>query len=124
MSILKDGKFSQIKRPDGRPLGFVVGIAEDIDHNVWAEISGVPRELIRIRDLQVKEVFPAPQMPAARKVAADPGGGIWLGLMNGDMARYRQGKLETFHFEHKMDSFVNEIVVDPDSPFWEQQDLD
>jgi signal transduction histidine kinase len=53
-------------------------------------------------------------MPAARKLAADPKGGIWLGLLNGDMARYRQGKLERFQFPHKLDSLVNEIGVNPD----------
>jgi signal transduction histidine kinase len=30
------------------------------------------------------------------------------------MARYRQGKLETFHYPHKTDSFVNEIIVNQD----------
>ena len=119
MSILKNGHFTQIKRPDGSQLGSVVGITEDIDHDVWAEISGTPRELLRIRDLEVREVFPAPQMPAARKVAADPEGGIWLGLMNGDMARYRGGKLETFHFHYPVNSllddiWVNQIGVNPD----------
>jgi signal transduction histidine kinase/ligand-binding sensor domain-containing protein len=114
ISIMKNGGFSEVKRPDGRALGFVVGIAEDTENNVWAEVSTNPRELIRIRDLQVKEVFPAPEMPLARKVAADPNGGIWLGLMNGDISRYRRGKLETFHFQHKKESFVNEISVSPD----------
>jgi signal transduction histidine kinase/ligand-binding sensor domain-containing protein len=114
MSILKDGRFNQIKRPDGRPLGFVVGLAEDSDNNIWAEIRGVPRELLRIHDLHVDRVFPAPEMPAARKVAADPGGGIWLGLMSGDIARYRRGKLETFHFQHEVDSLVNQIDVNQD----------
>jgi signal transduction histidine kinase/ligand-binding sensor domain-containing protein len=114
MSILKNGEFREVKRPDGRALGFVVGMAEDTEQNVWAEISANPRELIRIRDLQVKELLPVPTMPAARKVVADPNGGIWLGLMNGDMARYRQGKLETFHYPHKTDSFVNEIIVNQD----------
>jgi streptogramin lyase len=62
----------------------------------------------------VDRVFPAPEMPAARKVAADPGGGIWLGLMSGDIARYRRGKLETFHFQHEVDSLVNQIDVNQD----------
>ena len=114
MTILKDGRFTQIRRPDGRELGFVVGMTEDIDHDIWVEISGTPRELIRIHNLRVTDEFPAPQMPAARRVAADPKGGIWLGLMSGDMARYRQGKLETFHFPHQTAYVVNEISVDPD----------
>ncbi len=114
MTILKDGRFTQIRRPDGRELGFVVGMAEDIDQDIWVEISGTPRELIRIHDLQVTDRFPAPQMPAARRVAADPAGGIWLGLISGDIARYRQGKLETFHFERAADSFVRDLAVNAD----------
>jgi ligand-binding sensor domain-containing protein len=114
MSIFANGTFKQIRRPDGSELGFVVGIAEDIDGDVWVEISGKPRELIRIRNLQVKEILPAPGMPAARRVAADPKGGIWLGLMSGDLARYRRGTLETFHFAHTTPSYVNDIMVNPD----------
>jgi ligand-binding sensor domain-containing protein len=114
MTILREGRFTQIRRPDGRELGFVVGITEDTAHDIWVEISGTPRELLRIRDLKVTDVFPAPQMPAARRVAADPAGGIWLGLISGDMARYREGTLETFHFAHQTESQVIEINVNPD----------
>ena len=53
-------------------------------------------------------------MPAARKVAADAQGGIWLGLMNGDLARYQQGKTEVFPFKHDEDSRVNQLVVNSD----------
>lgn len=114
MFLLKNGRFSEVKKPDGQTLGLVVGITEDTDDNVWVEVSANPRELIRIRDQKVMEEFRAPEMPAARKVAADPKGGIWLGLMSGDMARYRSGKLETFRFEHEAQSFVNQISVSPD----------
>ncbi|HXW89205.1 MAG TPA: two-component regulator propeller domain-containing protein, partial [Terriglobales bacterium] len=101
MSVLKNGKFVPVKRPDGSPLGFVVGIAEDTDGNIWAETTANPRQLIRLKDFQVKEILPSPQMPAARKVSADPRGGIWLGLLNGDLSRYRDGKLDTFQFLHR-----------------------
>jgi signal transduction histidine kinase/ligand-binding sensor domain-containing protein len=114
LSILDGRKFTEIKRPNGQALGFVVGIAEDIEDNVWAEISGSPRELVRIENSEVKEIFPAPAMPAARKVAADPQGGIWLGLMSGDLARYRKGKLDTFHFPHRLDSRVEQVSVEDD----------
>ena len=114
MSIYKDGRFSRIDRRDGAPIGLVVGMTEDMDNNVWIETTGPPRTLIRIHDLKVQEVFPAPQMPAARKLAADPQGGIWLGLMNGDLARYQQGKTEIFPFKHGEDSRVNQLVVNSD----------
>jgi signal transduction histidine kinase len=89
-------------------------MTEDVENNIWVEISGPPKTLIRIHDLKVQEEFPVPQMPAARKVAADPEGGIWLGLMNGDLARYRQGKTEIFPFKHGEDSRVNQVIVNSD----------
>jgi ligand-binding sensor domain-containing protein len=114
LSILKNGKLTPIRRPNGGSLGFVVGMAGNAENDIWAEISGSPRELIRITDFHVKQVLPAPQLPAARKVAIDPEGSIWLGLISGDLARYRQGKLDTFHFPHTADSLLNEIRVGRD----------
>jgi signal transduction histidine kinase/ligand-binding sensor domain-containing protein len=113
-SIYKDGRFTRIDRPDGRPIGLVVGMTEDVDNNIWIETNGPPRTLTRIQDLKVQEEFPVPQMPGARKVAADPQGGIWLGLMNGDLARYRHGKTEIFPFKHGEDSRVNQLIVNSD----------
>ncbi len=114
MSIYKNGRFSRIDRRDGTPIGLVVGMTEDVDNNIWVETTGPPRTLIRIQDLKVQEEFPVPRMPAARKVAADPQGGIWLGLMNGDLARYRHGKTEIFPFKHGEESRVNQLIVNSD----------
>jgi hypothetical protein len=44
----------------------------------------------------VREDIAAPLIPAATSLAADLKDGIWLGLDSGDLARYRQGRLETF----------------------------
>jgi len=114
MSIYKNGKFRRIDRPDGRPIGAVSGMTEDVDNNIWVEAYGPPRTLLRIKDLKVQEELLLPQMPAARKVAADPRGGIWLGLMNGDLARYWHGKTEIFPFAHREDSRVNQLIVNSD----------
>ena len=114
MSIYKNGMFKRIDRPDGSPIGVVVGMTEDVDHNIWVETVGPPRMLIRIQNLKVQEEFPVPRMPPARKVEADPEGGIWLGLMNGDLARYRHGKTEIFPFKHGEDSRVNQLIVNSD----------
>ena len=118
LTIYKNGTFRRIDKPDGKPIGLVVGLTEDVDHNVWAEISGTPRTLFRIQKFNIQEAFPAPQMPAARRVAPDPGGGIWLGLIRGDLARYKNGKLEIFPFRHStvpgIDTQVNELLVTSD----------
>ncbi|WP_165420306.1 sensor histidine kinase [Edaphobacter modestus] len=114
VSIYQGGKFSQIKRKDGSPVGVVLGMTEDSEHNIWVEIKGPPWTLIRIQDQKVREAFPAPQMQLARKIAADPQSGIWLGLLNGDLARYRSGKTETFPFPHHPGSRVNELIAASD----------
>jgi hypothetical protein len=93
-------------------------MTEDTEGNVWAETIGPPRTLLRIRDLQIQEELPAPTMPAARKLAADPDAGIWLGLISGDLARYAHGKLDTFPFKQSISpdssSLVQDLVVNSD----------
>ena len=92
------GRFREIKKQHGSALGMVMGITEDTEHNIWVESSGPPGTLFRIQDLQVRQEFAVPEMPLARKIVADPQSGIWLGLVQGDLARYRDGKIETFTF--------------------------
>lgn len=114
LTIYEDGRFRQITRQDGSPTGMIVGITEDVEHNIWVESKGPPMTLMRIEGLQVREEFPSPQVPAARRVGADPGGGLWLGLLNGDLARFQHGTTETFHFQHDPDSRVEQLTVNPD----------
>jgi len=114
LSIYRKGRFRQIRRLDGSSLGLVVGIAEDTHNDVWAEVSANPRRLVRIRDLNVQQELSAPQVPTARRVMADPSGGIWLGLMSGDLARYREGQLETIRFPRKADSPVSDMIMNSD----------
>ena len=122
LTIYKDGKFRRIDKPDGKPIGFVVGMTEDVEHNIWAETKGSPRTLFRIQDLKVQDEFPTPQMPAARKIASDPEGGIWLGLIRGDLARYQRGKLEIFPFKHSgapgVASDISQLLTTSDGAVW------
>jgi signal transduction histidine kinase/ligand-binding sensor domain-containing protein len=118
LSIYENGRFTPVTRRDGRPLGLIVGMTEDIDQNVWAEVSGDPRMLVRIRGRTVQEEFAAPDMPAARKIAADPSGGVWLGLMTGDLARFRSGRLEVVPVERATESWIHQIAVNPDGSVW------
>ena len=48
-------------------MGFVVGITEDVEDNVWLEISGNPRELVQIRNYHVKRVFQRLKYPMGRR---------------------------------------------------------
>jgi ligand-binding sensor domain-containing protein len=111
LSVYGSGKFRQITRKNGSPIGMVQSITEDTDNNIWVESPG---PLTRIRDFKVEEELPSPQMPAAFRVVADPVKGIWLGLVNGDLARYQDGRTDTFHFQHTPKSKVEQLTVNPD----------
>jgi signal transduction histidine kinase/ligand-binding sensor domain-containing protein len=112
--IYTKGAFHRVTRQGGQQTGVIADIAEDVDGNIWAESLGPPRALLRIHGLRVEEEFPASLIPAAHTIAADRESGIWLGLLDGDLARYRHGSLETFHFEHTLPSRLLQISVDTD----------
>ena len=114
LTLYKGGRFVPVQRRDSQPVGWVTGLAEDVAGNIWAAVSGQPQQLLRIRDLQVQEELGPPRVPAIRKVKADPQGGIWLGLMSGDLARYRNGRTEIFRFPHTAESYVRELEVRSD----------
>jgi signal transduction histidine kinase/ligand-binding sensor domain-containing protein len=117
LSIYKDGKFRWINKNDGSPTGMVVGITEDIESNIWIEtLLNSVRSLLRIRDFKVEEEFPAPKMPAARRIVADPKGGIWLGLLDGNLARVKNGQAEIFHYpgSGKTGEDVQQLTITPD----------
>ena len=97
-----DGRFHRITRQNGTDTGMIADLAEDVDHDIWAESVGPPRSLLRVRGLKVVEEIPTSLVPGAHTIAADPESGIWLGLLDGDMARFRHGNLERFKFEHKL----------------------
>jgi len=112
--VLKDGRFQPIAGPDRKPLGLVVAITEDIDGNIWAACAGNPRKLVRIRDFEVREEFRTSQLPAARALASDPEGGIWIATTTGDLARFRNGAVEKFALNLKGAPFLRRIVATAD----------
>ncbi len=109
--VYEAGRFSPVKRRDGAPISVVIAMTEDRNHNIWAETIGPPSRLIRIQDLTVQEDITASRIPIAPSLAADPQDGIWLGLANGNLARYRQGQLETFPFARDQSSRVRQIAA-------------
>ena len=109
--LFKDGRFRRIPGPNHQPLGMVVGITEDIDGNIWAECRGNPRKLVRIRDFQVREVFPASQVTPGHNLAPDPNGGIWMETLKGDIALFRNGILETKVPLNKGGSPLNRQII-------------
>jgi len=113
--VYERGRFRQIRRQNGTALGMVSGIAEDSEHNIWVEaFGGSPGTLFRIQDLKVRQEFSQAEAPLARKIVADPQRGIWLGLTSGDLARYRDGRVDTFTFGNHPKYPVRGMAAAPD----------
>jgi signal transduction histidine kinase len=107
--------FREIKRKGGGAIGNVVGLAEDSEHNIWATTRGSAATLLRIHDLKVQEEFPESPMPVSRKLAPDPETGIWLGLVDGNLARFRFGNPEIIAFPNHPKTRVKALYATSDS---------
>jgi two-component sensor histidine kinase/streptogramin lyase len=117
LAIYHHGRFEEIKRPDGSPLGMVVAMTEDREQNLWASVTGTDRTLFEIRDGHVQRQFAPDQIPKTRLLAADPTGGIWLGLGNANLGHYRNGKLETIPLPQSMTALPG-LTADRDGSVW------
>jgi signal transduction histidine kinase/ligand-binding sensor domain-containing protein len=120
LTVYEHGKFSQVRRADGSPLGITTAVIEDIDQNIWAIVvtktSRNPNRLIRIREMKLSEQIDDDRAPGPVSIAADPRGGIWFGLVGGDIGRHDRGRIEIFHFEHKSGPYgIRQIHLDSDS---------
>ncbi len=118
LHIFEGGKFKPIRQPDGSPIGFTQSIVADTEGNIWVQAR--PEKLFRLRDRKVVEriAWPSPG-GAPRGGVADPREGAWLPLVNGDLARIRVGKIETFEFHrepntgtmHDLGAFADGTIV-------------
>ena len=120
LSVYEQGKFRRVLTRDGSPLGTVRAMTEDVDGSIWAATSGHAVEnrnrLLRIQDLKIREENSTPQLPLANTLAADPHGGVWLGLASGGLARYRNGQMEFFPLNQSPhDGPVHGLLVNSDA---------
>jgi signal transduction histidine kinase/ligand-binding sensor domain-containing protein len=118
LSVYEQGKFRKIHTPDGSPLGGVRAMTEDVDGSIWVVTSNAneTRRLLRIQDLRIREEISSPQLTATNTLASDPHGGVWLGLISGGLARYRNGQTEFFSINHSpRDGPVHGLLVNSDA---------
>jgi signal transduction histidine kinase/ligand-binding sensor domain-containing protein len=114
LAVYERKQFRSIRRSDGTGVGPVVAITEDIDHNIWAYVVGKRAALIRIRQFRIEEEFPSARYVFS--LAADPNGGIWMGLRREGLARYRNGNFENIPASGT--GTVTDLSVDPDGSIW------
>jgi len=113
----RNGRFFDIKRPDGSPLGqsYLRAITEDADGNVWA--LGSDGHLFRIKGQKaVEDIQLGGSLSSAFFLEPDKNEGLWIATKAGDIARYQAGKLETYSLRDDKDPLsIHEMIVDSDN---------
>ena len=113
MNLLRDGKFIAVRSADGKPTGFTLSMAEDTDGQLWALTAGPPRTLLRI-DTKLLQATPLPEGVGASKIASDPRGGLWIGLNNGGILHFANGKMVPVPLGPGFNSRIAQLTVLPD----------
>lgn len=113
IAIYEKGRFEEIKQASGARTGLIASIAEDTNHDIWLVSGPEHRRVLRVHDRKAEE-FSLPLNSAPHEIAADPRGGLWLGLMDGDLAHYRNGHTQIVSFGHTGESSVQQLTVEPD----------
>jgi signal transduction histidine kinase/ligand-binding sensor domain-containing protein len=118
LTIYDHGRFRMVPANDGRPVGIVTAISEDSDRNIWVVAAQAPgQRVFRIADDRVMQEFNEAEIPLTRVLAPDPRGGLWFGLYNGSLARYRAGKFEIVAKDLSPRSVLS-LAVDEDGSVW------
>ena len=113
----RNGRFFEIRRPDGSPLrqNYEFPITEDADGNIWT--LGQTGHLFRIKgEKVVEDIQLGESLSSATLLEADKSGGLWIGSKGGKIARYRAGQLETYSLKDDDGPLsIREIMVETDN---------
>jgi signal transduction histidine kinase/ligand-binding sensor domain-containing protein len=112
LNLLAEESLRPFRMPDGGPTGMIVSMAEDTGGDLWAVSLGPPRHIIRI-DPDTERISSIPGIPGTSKIVADPRGGLWLGLNNGDLDHYYKGELTAYPLHHGPDTRIQQLTVLP-----------
>jgi signal transduction histidine kinase/ligand-binding sensor domain-containing protein len=114
--VYDQGEMRSISHADGSSLGNIFAITEDTNHDIWVRAG---THLDRIHDMKVEEEPSSPQISVAWAMAANPRGGVFLGLANGDLVEYRDGVQKTIpSHETGNEAQIRDLLVDPDGSVW------
>jgi len=114
--VYADSAFRPVLHADGSALGIVFAITEDTRHNIWV-LAG--HNLDRIYDLRWQEETTSPRIATAYTLAANPHGGIFLGLVDGDLVEYEDGKTRAFPSNESANTAqIRDLLVEADGSVW------
>jgi ligand-binding sensor domain-containing protein/anti-sigma regulatory factor (Ser/Thr protein kinase) len=109
--VLEGGRARSVRKPDGGKLGVLVGLTEDGTGDMWALSAGRPYRLYRIHaGTKVEEVsIPGNRVPY--RIAAGPGGAIWITDSSSDLDIYRSGQWTTLEGPGPRFGFSEQLLV-------------
>jgi signal transduction histidine kinase/ligand-binding sensor domain-containing protein len=113
------GTFSPVRHADGSPLGIIFTITEDVQHDVWVRAG--QQHLDHIHDVKLQEELASSQISTSSSyiLASNPRGGIVLGLVNGDLVEYDNGKTQTFPSNEEGNRRqIRDLLVESDGSVW------
>ncbi len=118
----QQGQFHEITALDGGALGAngeILGIAEDVEHNIWVLTSGRGHQLFRITDQKVREAIPVDKdLYRLAFLVADRKAGIWVVSRSG-ITHLRDGQFQKTSLGHAESTFnVLGAFVDSDNSLW------
>ena len=118
-----DGAFHVLKKSDGQPFGHFSSITEDPAGAIWIvqDAEGRFNRTFRVQNKRIAQVTLPSGEPPPFTVTANPDGGVWLGLLNGDLASYNDGQYKRYPLRFpsprigwKGEDPLRNIVVEPD----------
>jgi signal transduction histidine kinase/ligand-binding sensor domain-containing protein len=114
--VYHNGVFRAVRHDDGSALGIVFAITEDTLHNIWVRAG---RNLDRIYDAQLQAETTSPQISSTFILAANPVGGIYLGLTTGDLIQYKDGKTLSYPSNEVGNTRqIRDLLVEADGSVW------
>jgi signal transduction histidine kinase/ligand-binding sensor domain-containing protein len=96
--VFDHGRPKHVASLDGKAIGVVVMMSQDVDGDVWVtSFAGPTRRLLRVHDDRVQADLTG-KVPPGEVMVADARGGAWLGAFNGDLVHVTDGGIETVPF--------------------------
>jgi signal transduction histidine kinase/ligand-binding sensor domain-containing protein len=109
--------FRAVTHRNGTPLGAVFAITEDTHNDIW--VRAARKNLDRIEDLELQQEITSPQIVTDFTLAANPKGGIVMGLVNGDLLYYQNGATQNFpSHESGNTAQIRDLLVENDGSVW------
>jgi signal transduction histidine kinase/ligand-binding sensor domain-containing protein len=107
LAVQQGSHFKRIPTADGKPLGLVLAIRQDVSGDIWALTSGPHSRLVRVEGQHIVEDFRGQGQSLGYSLLAAAGGGVWLSRTPHVLARFRNGQIEEFPYPRgKANSFI------------------